>query len=54
MVKDKYDPTLTGDVWDKVTYNGVTGYISDLYVNTPQSMAQHYNSFSDPPLWQCQ
>jgi hypothetical protein len=54
---EKYtDPqvtTLTGDVWDKLTYKGVTGYISDLYVNTPESQAQHYNSFSDPPLWQC-
>jgi hypothetical protein len=53
-VTDPYDKTLTGDLWDKVTYNGITGYLSDLYVNTPQSQAQNYNSFSDPPLWQCQ
>lgn len=45
--------TLAGDIWDKVTYQGTSGYISDLYVNTPQSVAGNYNSFSDPPLWQC-
>jgi hypothetical protein len=52
-VTDPDTGSLTGDVWDKVTYNGVSGYISDLYVDTPQSKAQHYNSFSDPPLWEC-
>ncbi len=52
-VTDPVDSTLTGDIWDKVSYNGVSGYISDLYVNTPQSAAQHYSSYSNPPLWQC-
>lgn len=36
-VTDPDDPTLAGDLWDKVSYNGLTGYISDLYVDTPQS-----------------
>jgi hypothetical protein len=54
VVADPVDKTLTGDLWDKVSYQGVTGYISDLYVDTPQSQAGHYDSWSDPPLWQCQ
>lgn len=53
FVTDPDDPTLAGDVWDKVTYNGIAGYISDLYVDTPQSVAGNYGSFSDPPLWEC-
>jgi hypothetical protein len=52
-VTDPDDSTLAGDLWDKVSFNGVTGYISDLYVNTPQSVAGNFNSFSDPPLWEC-
>ncbi len=53
-VTDPVDSTLTGDIWDKVSYNGITGYISDLYVNTPQSAAGNYAAFSDPPLWECE
>jgi hypothetical protein len=50
---DGGDPSLTGDIWDRVTYRGVTGYVSDLYVRTPMSVARSYTSFSNPPLWQC-
>jgi hypothetical protein len=50
---DGGDPSLTGDIWDRVTYRGVTGYVSDLYVSTPKSAAHSYTSFSYPPLWQC-
>jgi hypothetical protein len=53
-VTDPVVASLTGDLWDKVVYNGINGYVSDLYVNTPQSVAANYNSFSDPPLWECQ
>jgi hypothetical protein len=53
-VTDPVDSSLSGDLWDKLTYNGVTGYVSDLYVNTPQSVAGNYDSWSDPPVWQCQ
>ncbi len=52
-VTDPVNSALTGDVWDKVSYNGVTGYTSDLYVDTPQSQAGNFGAFSDPPLWQC-
>jgi hypothetical protein len=50
---DGADPALTGDIWDRVTYHGVTGYVSDLYVRTPMSTQGRYTSFSYPPLWQC-
>lgn len=53
VVTDPVDHTLTGDLWDKLSYNGISGYISDLYVDTPQSQAGNYDSWSDPPLWQC-
>lgn len=53
-VSDPVDGTLKGDIWDKATYNGVSGYISDLYVDTSQSVAGNFDSFSYPPLWQCQ
>lgn len=26
----------TTNVWDQVTYNGVTGYVADAYINTGQ------------------
>jgi serine/threonine-protein kinase PknK len=52
-VTDPVDGALAGDIWDKVSYNGTAGYISDLYVDTPQSMAGNFGAFSDPPLWQC-
>lgn len=42
-----------GDVWDRVTFNGQTGYISDMYVSTASSQAAAFSAFSDPPLWQC-
>ena len=51
-VTDLNDNTLTGDVWDYVSYNGQKGYVSDLYVDTAESKAHNYNSFSSP-LWQC-
>lgn len=37
-------------IWDKITYNGKTGYVSDIFFATPQSGT---NNFSDPPLWGC-
>lgn len=52
-VTDPVDGTLAGHLWDKVSYQGINGYISDLYVDTPQSAAGNFGSFSDPPLWQC-
>jgi Fibronectin type III domain len=51
--QDFGDPALHGDIWDYVTGNGHTGWVSDLYVSTPSSSAGSYSSFSDPPLWQC-
>jgi len=39
-----------GNVWDKVTFSGGTGYIADGYINTPNSQS---NSYSSPPLWPC-
>lgn len=51
-VQDPKDPTLHGDLWDYATYNGQTGYVSDLYVDTAESKAGNYESFSSP-LWQC-
>jgi hypothetical protein len=53
FVTDPHDPTLKGDIWDQVVWNGRTAYISDLYLTTPQSSAGHYGSYSDPPLWRC-
>jgi hypothetical protein len=50
---DGGDPTLAGNIWDRITWQGVTGYVSDLYVRTPRSVAHDYTSFSYPPLWQC-
>jgi hypothetical protein len=40
-----------GDIWDKIKWSGPTGFIHDLYLNTPNSPAK---TFSDPPLWNCQ
>lgn len=51
---DPADHHVTGDIWDYVSGNGQTGYVSDLYVSTPSSRAGNYSSFSDPPLWECQ
>ena len=50
---DPVNGTVSGDIWDRVLYNGQPGYISDLYVSTPSSVAGRYQSFSDPPLWRC-
>ncbi|TDD79358.1 hypothetical protein [Actinomadura rubrisoli] len=36
-------------VWDKITYNGVTGWISDLFVTTSGSGTDNFS----PPLWGC-
>jgi hypothetical protein len=52
-VTDPVDGTLAGDLWDKISYQGMTGYVSDLYVDTPQSVAGNFGAFSYPPLWQC-
>jgi hypothetical protein len=51
------DPVVTsinGDIWDYVSYGGQNGYIIDLYVSTPNSVAGNYHAYSDPPLWNCQ
>jgi hypothetical protein len=40
----------SGGVWNKITYNGTTGWISDLFVKTANS---DNNAFS-PPLWECE
>jgi hypothetical protein len=37
-------------IWDKVTYKGVTGYLSDVYVATTNSGKNSYSS----ELWQCE
>ena len=52
VATDPADSSLTGDIWDKAVYQGNTGYVSDLYVETPSSEAKRYNSFSSN-LWQC-
>jgi hypothetical protein len=52
VATDPADKSLTGDIWDKVNALGTTGYVSDLYVQTPESVAGNYNSFSSN-LWQC-
>lgn len=43
----------SGNMWDYVSANGKTGWVSDLYVTTPESVAGNHSSYSDPPLWQC-
>jgi Bacterial SH3 domain/Fibronectin type III domain len=43
----------SGSMWDYVSANGKTGWVSDLYVTTPESVAGNHSSYSDPPLWQC-
>ena len=48
-VTDDYNGR-SSDIWDKITYNGVTGYVSDMYFNTTGSGT---TNFSDPPLWGC-
>lgn len=37
-------------IWDKVTYKGVTGYVSDVYIDTTNSGENAYS----PELWQCE
>ena len=39
-----------GDIWDKISWSGPTGFIHDLYLNTPNSPNK---TFSNPPLWNC-
>ncbi|MEV5750771.1 hypothetical protein AB0L00_23355 [Actinoallomurus sp. NPDC052308] len=52
-VTDPVDSTVHGRIWDRITWNGGTAYLSDLYVHTPRSAAGDYGAFSDPPLWHC-
>lgn len=40
----------SSSVWDKVKYKGIEGYISDLYVNTPNSE----KGTRSPDLWDCE
>jgi hypothetical protein len=49
---DPFDLT-SDDIWDQVNWNGQTAYISDMYVNTANSLARNYGTFTDPPLWEC-
>jgi hypothetical protein len=49
---DPFDHT-SDNIWDRVTWNGQTAYISDMYVNTANSLARNYDSFTGPPLWEC-
>ncbi len=37
-----------------VVYHGISGWISDLYVSTPESTAGQHDTYSDPALRQCQ
>ncbi|UGQ12291.1 fibronectin type III domain-containing protein [Yinghuangia sp. ASG 101] len=41
--------SLKGDIWDKVTWKGKTGYTSDLYIRTPNSDAAKFSA----ELWEC-
>lgn len=43
----------SGSIWDYVSAAGHTGWVADIYVTTPQSVAGNHGSYSDPPLWQC-
>jgi serine/threonine-protein kinase PknK len=52
VATDPFDEA-SGDIWDRVSWNGQTAYISDMYVNTASSQARNFNAFTDPPLWQC-
>ncbi|MFD0684627.1 fibronectin type III domain-containing protein [Actinomadura fibrosa] len=36
-------------IWNQITYNGVTGWISDLFVVTSGSGTDNFS----PPLWEC-
>lgn len=51
-VQDPVDAGLHGSIWDLITYAGHTGYVSDLYVETPESVAGDYSSYSSA-LWRC-
>jgi hypothetical protein len=53
FAQDPADKTMQSHIWDFLTGNGHTGWVSDLYVSTPSSVAGNYSSFSDPPLWNC-
>ncbi len=37
-----------------VVYHGISGWISDQYVSTPESTAGQHDTYSDPALRQCQ
>ena len=51
-VRDPTFPNEQGSMWDRIS-SPVRGYVSDIYVRTPQSVAGHYSSYSNPPLWPC-
>lgn len=44
------DTSVYSNIWDKVTWQGHTGYTTDLYIRTPNSDS---GTFS-PELWQCE
>ncbi|MGW1991396.1 hypothetical protein [Embleya sp. NPDC001921] len=55
VTRDRGDePSSPSDIWDKVTYSGggarVDGYMTDLYVRTPNAAA---GTFSSARLWTC-
>jgi hypothetical protein len=47
---DTHDADHYSDVWDKVTYNGIDGWISDIWMDTSNHLK---NSTFSPELWQC-
>jgi len=40
-------------VWDKVQYQGGTGWVAGIYVSTPQVRAGHYTVPDSPKIWPC-
>lgn len=55
VTRDRGDePSSPSDIWDKVTYTGggkrVDGYMTDLYVRTPNAAS---GTFSSTRLWTC-
>jgi hypothetical protein len=51
-VQDQNRSKKTSSVWDKLTYNGTTGYMTDVYVGTSANRAEQ-PGFS-PELWRCE
>ena len=52
-VDENYRRLLIGTNLKSPQLHGLAGYVSDLYVRTPQSVAGHYTTLSNPPLWPC-